>query len=56
MGVLIGRLVLVATGVTLLVTGSRWDALGMICPPVVAGTGLVAVGWPDQKLVHRPAV
>jgi hypothetical protein len=56
LGVLIGRLLPVATGVTLLVTGSLWDALGMICPPVVAGTGLVAVGWPDQKLVHRPAV
>jgi len=28
----------------------------MICPPVVAGTGLVAVGWPYQKPVHRTAV
>jgi len=25
----------------------------MICPLVVAGTGLVAVRWPDQKPVHR---
>jgi len=28
----------------------------MICPRVVAGAGLVAVGWPYQKPVHRTAV
>ncbi len=28
----------------------------MICLPVAAGTGLVAMGWPHWKPVHRNAV
>ena len=35
-----------AMGVTPQETGSVLDALLMICPFVVAGTGLVAVRWP----------
>ncbi len=45
-----------ATGVILQVTGSFRDALEMICPLVVAGTGLVTARWPDQKLVHHEVV